>query len=111
MTDLKHWVSEWVSEKESLVDNVGFGDPQDVNGLRHLSNEADSILAAQQAKIEELQEVIERLRATLEVIRLEWRRYMNHLKLEYPVKPGEEWQFTCQFHRKIDQVLSNVTNR
>lgn len=34
-----------------------------------------------------------------------WNKYVNYLKEKYPAKDGERWEFTCEHHQKIDNLL------
>lgn len=35
-----------------------------------------------------------------------WSEYKAFLMHKYPSKDGEEWQFTCPHHRRIDSILN-----
>ena len=37
----------------------------------------------------------------------EWNKYKSFLQEKYPVEEGEEWQFTCEQHQKIDEILNS----
>lgn len=37
----------------------------------------------------------------------EWNKYKSFLQEKYPVEEGEEWQFTCEHHQKIDEILNS----
>jgi hypothetical protein len=36
-----------------------------------------------------------------------WDSYKQYLVEKYPAKDGEEWDFTCQYHKHIDMLLSH----
>ena len=35
-----------------------------------------------------------------------WTDYKSFLMQKYPVNEGEEWQFTCPHHRRIDAIVN-----
>ena len=43
-------------------------------------------------KIEEMKEV--------------WGKYKGFLMEKYPAEEGNEWEFTCEHHKRIDAVLN-----
>lgn len=42
----------------------------------------------------------------LEEIRKEWDLYKEELIVKYPAKDGDDWQFTCPHHIKIEKLLN-----
>lgn len=41
-------------------------------------------------------------------IKKEWNKYKRFLQKKYPAKNGEEWQFTCEYHKKIDKLINST---
>ena len=35
----------------------------------------------------------------------EWSKYRKFLMDKYPAEDGKEWEFTCEYHQKIDGLL------
>lgn len=35
----------------------------------------------------------------------EWELYKKTLMAQYPAEEGQEWNFTCEHHKKIDKIL------
>ena len=44
----------------------------------------------------------------LKEIKKEWEEYKQTLIEKYPVEEGREWKFTCDHHKKIDEILKKV---
>lgn len=36
----------------------------------------------------------------------EWSNYKEFLKEKYPAEEGQEWEFTCEHHKRIDKLLN-----
>ena len=41
-------------------------------------------------------------------LRQEWDEYIQFLKEKYPPKKGENFELTCEHHRRIDSILSDI---
>lgn len=37
-----------------------------------------------------------------------WDNYTSYLRGKYPAKEGEEWEFTCEYHRDIDAFFHSA---
>jgi len=43
----------------------------------------------------------------IEEIRKLWEEYKHFLQMKYPADEGSAWQFTCPYHKKINDILEN----
>jgi hypothetical protein len=43
----------------------------------------------------------------LEEIKEKWEEYKSFLQEKYPAKDGQEWEFTCDKHKAIDNILNS----
>jgi hypothetical protein len=41
----------------------------------------------------------------IELIKENWDKYKEFLQKKYPAKDGEEWNFSCEYHQNIDNIL------
>tara|TARA_Y100000310_G_scaffold311548_1_gene357932 strand:- start:16946 stop:17122 length:177 start_codon:yes stop_codon:yes gene_type:complete len=41
-------------------------------------------------------------------IKKEWNLYKQSLVEKYPAKEGEDWEFTCEHHKKIEGLLKCI---
>ena len=41
-------------------------------------------------------------------IKKEWDAYVKYLKEKYPAEIGEEWDFTCPYHKKINAIINDM---
>ena len=48
------------------------------------------------------------LKQTVSEVVENWNKYKAFLKDKYPAKDGEQWEFTCQYHQKLDQALAKL---
>ena len=42
---------------------------------------------------------------TLIKVKEKWNEYKKFLMEKYPVAEDEEWEFTCSYHKEIDDIL------
>lgn len=40
-----------------------------------------------------------------EDIRVEWYRYLAYLEEKYPPKKGEQFELTCDYHKRITEMM------
>jgi hypothetical protein len=38
----------------------------------------------------------------------EWELYKQSLIKKYPAKEGKKWEFSCEHHQKIDEILKCI---
>ena len=39
-------------------------------------------------------------------IKLHWNEYKEFLMKKYPAKDGEDWEFTCEYHQRLDELIN-----
>ncbi len=41
-------------------------------------------------------------------IKTEWQAYTEFLQKKYPPWGDQKWEFTCEYHKRIDEILKKV---
>lgn len=54
--------------------------------------------------------VEEVLMSLMGLIRDEWNKYKTFLKSKYPVREGDQWALTCDYHKRIDELIKLVSD-
>lgn len=37
-----------------------------------------------------------------------WTKYKEFLMEKYPAEEGKDWEFTCEYHKKIEKILNDT---